>query len=69
MRMYAPVFLSPLFPRPPASFTAVQKQKHRTPVTKPMQMAAIAPTDPEAGVMPPKPAMAPDIMPKLEGRL
>lgn len=48
--------------------TYVQKQKAKAPVTNPMKMAPMAPTEPEAGVMPTKPEMAPEIMPRLEGR-
>lgn len=42
--------------------------KQAAPETTPTQMAPIAPMEPEAGVTPTRPAMAPETMPRLEGR-
>tara|TARA_B110000483_G_scaffold128408_1_gene154028 strand:- start:1602 stop:1745 length:144 start_codon:yes stop_codon:yes gene_type:complete len=46
----------------------VQKVKHVAPATAPMQMAAIAPIEPDAGVTPTSPAIAPETIPSEDGR-
>src|SRR5262249_10647164 len=49
------------------SFSQVQAQKQTRPAATPMMMPAQGATKPDAGVMVPRPATAPEIMPSTDG--
>src|SRR3979411_147961 len=49
------------------SSSEVQAQKHTRPAITPMTMPCHGATNPEAGVIVPRPATAPEIMPSTEG--
>src|SRR4030095_2455963 len=52
---------------PSFCLSLVQAQKQSAPASRPITMACHGSTKPEAGVMVPSPATAPEIMPSTEG--